>query len=157
MSQSLDIVRRNNNGLFVHLKEIEVLFKDGRPKNHISLKLKADSKEYKSPQFGKNDAVDWKLKDTFSVSSTAEISVSVRQHFYKTLFAEVSIKAADIVGKQSFSVEGSKGLSYSIHDEQADIYLLRPTNLSSLLSRKQIVNLAIKKYCSTVWENPVKL
>ncbi|KAH8113773.1 hypothetical protein DFH11DRAFT_274412, partial [Phellopilus nigrolimitatus] len=112
MSQSLDVVRGNNHGLFVHLKEIEVLFKDGRPQGRISLKLKADGKEYKSPQFGRNDAVDWKLEDTFPVSSTAEISISV-ESFYK-LIEEISVKAADIGGKESFSVEGSKRLTITL-------------------------------------------
>ncbi|KAH8104179.1 hypothetical protein DFH11DRAFT_1651671 [Phellopilus nigrolimitatus] len=113
MSQTLDVVRGNNHGLFVHLKEIEVLFKDERPQNHISLKLNADGKEYKSPQFGRNDAVDWKLEDTFSVPSTAEIRLTV-ENFDNELFPVVSIKAADIAGKQSFSVEGSKGLSVKL-------------------------------------------
>ncbi|KAH8113789.1 hypothetical protein DFH11DRAFT_275638 [Phellopilus nigrolimitatus] len=110
MSQAPDSSNSNFTSQYVHLKEIEIVFKAKRPQRQMSLKLQADGDPRKSARFGKDEAVHW--KDHLHVLSSAELIVSVYQYqasLRKTLFAEVSIKAADIAGKQSFSVEDSEG------------------------------------------------
>ncbi|KAI5118035.1 hypothetical protein M0805_009217 [Coniferiporia weirii] len=93
---------------FLHLKAIDIEFKENRPVHPIYVKLKVGDDARKSPQFGKNDPVHWELENYAHIDLSKDFSILVEARevhkFRRKIYTIFDIASSRIIGADTSEI-----------------------------------------------------